>query len=193
MKLTIFFASLIVSFFSCGTTAQSQTDTAISSNVFPRLEKLLIANFGLKDGKQFACSLAKDLVKGKYNRIIDITEYELDTPAAQAKPKLLLSEIFQAVFNDPKILLVEEVDELKYLPFVNQDSHLLVITGKDDILTEKRSRALEATAKRRNIRISTVWTGSTSSPQAMQHLSYLSQKLNGNLFILDPRSMTSCS
>lgn len=67
----------------------------------------------------------------------------------------------QALRLDRHTLFTSDVNELKYVPFANENTDLLVVTNNIKELTPKRAQMVAKAAKSSNIRLSFVWIGET--------------------------------
>lgn len=79
------------------------------------------------------------------------------------------SQVFAEVLElSPKTLIINHLDELKYLPFTLARSSVLLVIDKAENWTEAKHNKASAVAKTAAIEISLVWLGSAEVPAQLR-------------------------
>jgi len=76
-------------------------------------------------------------------------------------------------------LLISSASELRFLPYTQEQSEIIIISSDDSPLTETRAEAVIATANRSKIKVHTIWTGPKNSDK-QNWLEFISNKTSGH-------------
>jgi len=112
------------------------------------------------------------------------------TEFIQVSPGKLVSvsdALSKALGLSQPALMILSTSELRFLPYTQEHSEIIIITNSDSPLNESRSNAVIATANRSQIKIHTIWIGTENSDKK-NWLETISNKSSGNFINLSKLS-----